>query len=230
MTRITLAAVAFTALLTIAVPAAAQAPVALVEDVKGHPPGVELMDYVGTGKIIRLGPADTIVLGYLQSCQRETITGATVVVGTEQSHVMDGAVTREKTACDAGKMLLTAEIASKSGGTVFRDMPTTEKPSPLSLQPQFRLYGLSPVIDFKTGAVAVIERVDRRGERYVLTPAGLKLRGSLYDFADDNKALVRAGVYRATMGRVQVVFQVDLNAQPGRGPIAGRLLRLQASN
>ncbi len=230
MTRIAVAVIAFTALLAFPTRASAQAPVALVEDVKGRPPGVELMDYVSAGKVIKLGASDTIVLSYLKSCQRETITGATVVVGTEQSHVMDGAVNREKTACDAGRMLLTVETASKSGGTVFRDMPVTEKPSPLSLQPQFVLYGLSPVIDLKTGAAVVIERVDQPGERYVLTPAGRKLRGSFYDFADDDKALVRAGVYRATMGRVQVLFQVDLNAQPGRSPLAGRLLRLRASN
>jgi len=228
MTRFALAAIAFTALLAIAAPALAQAPVALVEDVKGSPPGVELMDYVSAGNIIRLGPSDTIVLGYLKSCQRETISGATVTVGTEQSDVQGGTVNREKTACDGGKMELTVEL-SKGGAMVLRDAPKTATPSPLSLRPQFMLYGLSPVVELKTGAAVVIERVDQPGERYELTSDGRKLRGSFYDFADDNKTLVRAGVYRATMGRVQVLFQVDLNAQPGRAPLAGRLLRLHSN-
>ncbi len=229
MMRIALAAIALTALLTFAARAPAQAPVALVEDVKGHALGVELMDYVSAGNIIKLGAGDTIVLSYLRSCQRETITGATVTVGTGQSDVQGGTVNREKIACDSGKMELTVEL-SRAGSMVLRDVLKTEKPSPLSLRPQFMLYGLSPVVELKPGIAVVIERVDQPGERYVLTPDGRKLRGSFYDFADDNTTLVRAGVYRATMGSVQVLFQIDLNAQPGRAPLAGRLLRLQASN
>ena len=54
-------------------PAAAQAPVALVEDVQGKPDGVDFMDYVTMGQVIKLGPQDTVVLGYLKSCWRETI-------------------------------------------------------------------------------------------------------------------------------------------------------------
>src|SRR6516225_7486870 len=49
--------------------------VALVEDVSGHPAGAQLMDYVEPGQVIRLDPGDRIVLGYLRSCVRETITG-----------------------------------------------------------------------------------------------------------------------------------------------------------
>jgi len=223
-------AVAAIALLAFAGRASAQAPDAVIEDVKGSSPGVEMMDYVFAGKVIKLGAKDTIVLSYLKSCQRETITGATVTVGAEQSDVQGGTVNREQTLCDAGKMQLTVELASKSGAMVFRDVPKNAKPSPLSLRPQFTLYGLSPVVELKTGTAVVIERMDRPGERYELTPDGRKMRGALYDFADDDKALARAGVYRATMGSVQVLFQVDPEAKPGRSPLAGRLLRLQASN
>ena len=230
MTRIEYAAIAFIALLAFAVRASAQAPIALVEDVKGGPSSIEMMDYVFAGKIIKLGAQGTIVLSYLKSCQRELITGATVTVGTDQSDVQGGTVNREKTPCDGGKMQLAVETASKGGATAFRDVPKTAKPSLLSLRPQFMLYGLSPVVELKTGTAVVIERMDQPGERHELTPDGRKMRGALYDFADDNKALARAGVYRATMGTVQVLFQVDLNAQPGRAPLAGRLLRLQASN
>jgi hypothetical protein len=55
--------------------AAAQAPVAVVEDVQGKVTGVEFMDYVAPGKVIKLGPAGMVVLGYMKSCWRETITG-----------------------------------------------------------------------------------------------------------------------------------------------------------
>ena len=111
--------IAVVAVLLAAGPVAAQAPVALVEDVQGKPDGVAFMDYVTMGHVIKLGPQDTIVLGYLKSCWRETITGATVTVGFDQSRVQGGNVNREKVACDAGRMQLTAQTASKGGAMCF---------------------------------------------------------------------------------------------------------------
>ena len=56
-------------------------PTALVEDVKSATADVEFMDYVGNRQVIKLGPSDVLVLSYLKSCEHETITGGTVVVG-----------------------------------------------------------------------------------------------------------------------------------------------------
>src|SRR6202051_3606612 len=42
--------------------AAAQAPVAVVEDVQGKVTGAEFMDYVAPGAVIKLGPGSTVVL------------------------------------------------------------------------------------------------------------------------------------------------------------------------
>ena len=50
---------------------APKVPTALVEDVKSGTAGVEFMDYVGSGQVIRLAPHDTLVLSYLQSCDRK---------------------------------------------------------------------------------------------------------------------------------------------------------------
>lgn len=224
MMRIALAALV---LVTLTARGLAAPPVAVVEDITGNPTGVQAFDYLTPGKIIKLGARDTIILGYMKSCQRETIAGGTVTVGAEQSEVRGGTVSRERISCDGGKMELTVANSSKSGAMVYRGQPGGGPPSPLSLRPQFVLFGLSPVVELKAGTPLVIERADRPGERYELTPQGRKMRGKLYDFADDNLALARAGVYRATMGSVRVLFQVDLNAQPGRAPLAGRLLRLQ---
>ena len=66
--------------------------VALVESVSSKSPGVEFMDYVQAGQIIRLGPHDTIVLSYMSSCLRETITGGTITVGPDWSEVQSGEV------------------------------------------------------------------------------------------------------------------------------------------
>src|SRR5690349_7142881 len=97
------------------VSAAAQSPVAVVEEITGTVPGVQFMDYVEPGQVIRLGAHDRIVLGYLRSCWRETINGGTVTVGNDESDVAGGEVTRAKVTCEGGKMMLSAELAGKSG-------------------------------------------------------------------------------------------------------------------
>jgi hypothetical protein len=226
MMSVRVGAVAVAVFLLPAAHAAAQAPVALVEDVKGSPSGIEMMDYVVPGRVIKLGAADTITLGYLKSCWRETITGATVTVGPEQSDVQGGRVNRERVACDAGRMQLTAETASKGGAMVFREMPTMQRPSPLTLRPQFFLFGMSPAVVLAAGAPAIIERVDKPGERYQIV--GDKLGGTMYDFAEHNQSLAKAGVYRATQGPVRVLFQIHLDAKSGQTPLLGRLLQLRS--
>lgn len=225
MTRIASAAVL--SLLAAALPlgaARAQAPAAVVEDVDSKSAGVEFMDYVAAGKTIRLGSSDTLVLGYMHSCWRETITGGTVTVGNEQSAVAGGKVKREHVSCDGGKMHLTAQQASKSGAVVFRGGP---KPA-AGVEPQVTLYGLSPVVDVKGGGQLVIERVDQPGERIEVKIADHQLfRGSFFDFAKDGKALSAGGIYRASIGTSQIVFKVDPYAAPGAAPIVSRLLRFQ---
>jgi hypothetical protein len=91
-------------------PVAAGDPVALVEDVSGNAAGVEFMDYLAAGQEIRLAPKDRLVIDYLRSCWRETITGGTVTIGAEQSNVASGTVGREKIECDGGKLRLTADL------------------------------------------------------------------------------------------------------------------------
>ena len=93
--------------------------VALVESVSGNPSGVEFMDYVQAGQIIRLGPHDTIVLRYMSSCLRETITGGIVTVGIDSSEVQSGKVGRVRERCDTGKMVLTGAHGD-IGGRTFR--------------------------------------------------------------------------------------------------------------
>ncbi|MGE0734844.1 MAG: hypothetical protein AB7P50_08840 [Alphaproteobacteria bacterium] len=208
-------------MLVIAGQARGQAPVALVEDVKGSPPGVEFMDYVSPGKVIQLGRNDAIVLGYMKSCWRETITGGIVTIGAEQSDVRDGKVDRVKVACDAGKMQLTAQQANKAGVMVFRDRP----------RPQITIYGRSPVVEIKGGGNLVIERLDKAGERYAVPIASAQLmQGAFYDLASISVVLAAGGTYRASLGTQQIVFRVDASAQPDRGPIIGRLLRFQPIN
>jgi hypothetical protein len=108
MKNILVLALAGAGVLAVTASAAAQAPVAVVEDVKGKVAGVEFMDYVAPGTKIELGPKGSIVLSYMKSCRRETITGGTVTVGAEQSTVDNGKVERTVVDCDAKNIQLTA--------------------------------------------------------------------------------------------------------------------------
>src|SRR5215467_8996778 len=82
----------------------AEPPVAVVEDVQGKVTGAEFMDYVVPGQVIKLGPGGKLVLGYMKSCWRETISGiGTVIVGAEQSAVHLADFNAAKVACDSGQ-------------------------------------------------------------------------------------------------------------------------------
>ena len=207
--------------------ASAQSPAAVVEEIQGSVPGVAFMDYVDPGQVIRLGAHDRIVLGYLTSCWRETISGGTVTVGTEQSEVAGGEVARAKVACEGGKMMLSAELAGKSGAMVFRQAP---KPRAASLpRPEFTLYGLSPVFEVRPPGKLVIERLDQPGERYEIAVTEAQLvRGAFLDFAKSDVVLAPGGIYRAKLADREIVFKIDPDAKAGAAPLVGRLARLHA--
>jgi hypothetical protein len=107
---------------TISPGVAAPIQAALVENVIGNSTQVHVMDYLDTGQTIRLGPRETIVLSYLNSCVRETITGGTVTIGTEQSEVQAGNVTRSKLECGERTFVLTSGSDIQFGGRVFRGL------------------------------------------------------------------------------------------------------------
>jgi hypothetical protein len=77
------------------------------------------MDYVRTGEVIRLGARDTLVLTYMTSCIRETITGGIVTIGTDWSEVQSGQVLRMRGQCGVGKTVLTG-AQTPIGGRTFR--------------------------------------------------------------------------------------------------------------
>jgi hypothetical protein len=207
--------------------ASAQSPAAVVEELAGAVAGVQFMDYVEPGQVIRLGAHDRIVLGYLKSCWRETISGGTVTVGNEQSEVASGEVARVKVACEGGKMMLSAELAGKSGAMVFRQVP---KPQAVALaHPEFTLYGQSPVLELRPPGKLVIERLDQPGERRELVVSENDLvRGAFFDCAKAGVTLAPGGIYRAKFADQAIVFKIDPDAKAGDVPLVGRLARLQA--
>ncbi|TPQ39110.1 hypothetical protein C2U70_07740 [Bradyrhizobium guangdongense] len=218
---------AIAGILSLATAAAAQAPVAIVEDVQGKVVGVEFMDLVAPGKVIKLGPGASVVLGYMKSCWRETITGGTAVVGAEQSMVHLSDVQRVKVECDVNAIKLSDREASQSAATTFRAMGPGQQ-APTVPTPQLTLYGLSPVVEIKSvSGTLIIERVDVQGERYVVTiKKDVLLRGKFYDFIKTQTSLTPGGIYTASLSGRKLTFKIDSGAKAGPTPLIGRLLRM----
>jgi hypothetical protein len=204
---------------------AADEPVALVEDVMGSPIGIESMDYLAAGRVLRFKGKEGAVVSYLASCVRERIVGGTATIGSEHSKVAGGMVERDKVPCDGGRLRLSTEQAAKSGVVVFRAPPKPNQSGSAATIDR-TLYGLSPVVDLSGGGRLKIERIDQPGERIEIElPATQLMRGTFYDFAKAGKSLAPGGIYRASALERTITFRVDPDAKPGLAPIPGRLLR-----
>ena len=191
-------------------------PVAIVEEINSPGAGIQFMDYVDQGQVIRLGAKGELILGYLPSCLRETIRGGTVTIGSRESTILGGRVTRERVECDGGNMQLTPAQRGKSGVMVFRKALRRAKPNPA-----YTIYGTAPVVLVPPGATEiVIERLDLPAE--VLR---FKTSGKIVDLAKLGKMLKPRGLYRVRSGTKNVVFRVDAYARPGAEPLIGRLIR-----
>ncbi|XIA63749.1 hypothetical protein ACFIOY_32650 [Bradyrhizobium sp. TZ2] len=207
-------------------PAAADSPVAVVEEVQGKVTGAEFMDYVTAKTVIKIGDGGSVVLSYMNSCRREKISGVgTVVVGTEESVVHLADLKAEKTDCDPGQSRVATRETRAVAATVLRSV---DKDKAGSLpQPQLTLYGASPLVEAKGRGKLTLRRLDLVGERQEINLGGTQLKGRFVDFASENVALVPGGLYAATFKSSQIVFRVDPQAKPGATPIVGRLIRME---
>jgi hypothetical protein len=205
-------------------PATAQSPVAVVEEIQGNVTGAEFMDYVAPGQIIKLGQGASVVLGYMKSCRRETITGTgTVIVGQDESMVHLAEVDGTETDCDPAQVHATTRQTSDVAATVVRSLAKNTS----SATPQVTLYGASPLVEAKGRGTLVFDRLDRKGERQQFDLTGLQLKGRFYDLVGTGKSLAPGGTYAATFASRRIVFRVDPKAKPGPTPIVGRLLRME---
>jgi len=213
-------------LLALASPAAADSPVAVVEEIQGKVTGAEFMDYVTPKSVIKIGDGGSVVLSYLKSCRRETISGAgTVVVGAEQSIVDQAVLKAEKTNCDSNQANATTKDTSGVAATLLRSVDRDKAPA--LPEPQLTLYGASPLVEAKGRGTLVVRRLDLAGERHQIALGGTQMKGKFVDFAREDVALVPGGLYAASFKSSEIVFRVDAQAKPGATPIVGRLLRLE---
>lgn len=211
-------------LLALAAPAAAQSPVAVVEEVQGKVTGAEFMDYVTPKTVIKVPAGGSVTISYMKSCQREKITGlGTVIIGTDESFVQFADVKREKTDCDSNQSHATTKATSEAAATVLRSVGDKNAPK---LKAQLTIYGTSPIVEAKGKGTLLVERLDVKGERQQIDLDGSQQKGRFVDFASTNRSLTPGGIYSAAFGPSKIVFQVDANAKPGATPVVGRLIRL----
>jgi len=210
-------------LLALTAPAAADSPVAVVEEIQGKVTGAEFMDYVTPKAVIKIADGGSVVLSYLKSCRRETISGVgTVVVGNDESIVDQAVLKAEKTNCDPNQANATTKDTSGVAATLLRSATEAKLP-----EPQLTLFGASPLVEAKGRGTLTVRRLDLAGERHQIALGGTQLKGKFVDFAGENVALVPGGLYAASFKSSEIVFRVDAQAKPGATPIVGRLLRLQ---
>lgn len=223
LTAAGMAAVAATAMPAIARAPAPLVPIALVEDVKSATAGVEFMDYVGAGQVIKLGPHDTLVLSYMTSCQHETITGGTVTIGFQQSTVQGGEVARATVPCNGGNIQLSSAEASKSAATAFRVQAAETRTT---------IFARNPMVQFPKdlphdARTLVFTPIDHAGERpHTIVVDQSYFTAGYYDMADINLNLTPGVSYEVTIGTHKLTFSVAPDAKDGRQPVATRLLRL----
>jgi hypothetical protein len=211
--------------LMLVAPAAAESPVAVVEEVQGKVTGAEFMDYVTPKTVIKLGANSSVIISYMKSCRREKISGlGTVIVGTDESFVQFADVKSEKTDCDSSQSHATTKETSEVAATVLRSVG---KSASSTIKPQLTLYGTSPIVEARGRGTLVVERLDVKGERQQIELNGSQPKGKFYDFATVNRALAPGGIYSATFGSGKIVFRIDSQAKPGATPIVGRLIRLE---
>ncbi len=212
-------------LLALTAIARAEPPAAVVEDVQGKVTGAEFMDYVVPGQVIKLGSGGKVVLGYMKSCWRETISGVgTVIVGSEQSSVHLAEFKTEKVACDPTQARRIGKELGESAATVVRSLKDDPKKGP----PLLVLHGRSPIVSIPERGKLVVERLDVKGERYEVDLANAQPTGGrFYDLTKSNIVLAPGGAYSITLNSKFAAFVVDPDATRGAGPVIGRLVTLQ---
>jgi len=195
-------------------------PVAIIEDIQTDKSKLSFMDYVTEGRVIQLGSNGKLIIGYLNSCRRETITGGTVTVGSSQSKVDKGQLLREDVECDGGNADLSGQQAATSGALAFRG---SAKAKVGLAKADLTIYGTAPVIRVKqSNADITIERMDKRSKRYAY-----HLDTKHIDLADKKVSLALGGLYRISIkGGGSKTFKVDKYAEMGKISIVSRLIDL----
>lgn len=197
--------------------ASAGEPVAIVEEVKGPQIGVQQMDLLEQGRVIKLQAGTTLTLGYLGSCVRETITGGSVTIGQEKSKVENGTRLAKQVDCDGGRAIKLDNRGNDVAGVVFRKVKTIGKKLP---KPQWTIFGTDPVMRLsKPGTRILITRLDKDNEK----PIDLAVGGLIVDLSKAGIQLEPGGLYSISDLSATFILKVSPLAVPG-APLLSRLI------
>jgi hypothetical protein len=186
-------------------------PVAIVEEAPEHT-GVSFMDYLEAGTGFELAPDEKLIVSYLKSCQRETITGGRIIVGFEKSTVKGGAIQREEIDCSGRGMKLSSSQAQESGVTAYRE---TDKFAAFAAS-----YGTQPLFAPIENGPAIIQRVDS-----FEPPKDVEVSGARLDLQALGISLTPGAIYRMRGPKVDFLFAIAPTAKAGPVPLIARLIR-----
>jgi hypothetical protein len=202
---------------------AAPEPTAIVEEISVAIDGVRPMAYLADGTVIDLPDGARLVVDYLGSCVRETITGGRVTIGTEKSRVANGQVTLTRLDCGKVELALNADQREQSGVSVTRKAPGSDTLPSASVVVE----GLTPLFTVASGRKLCVERLDAHEREICLpVPAHAAEVPGVVDFAKASRQLAAGGLYRAKSDQGCIVFQVDIKVKDGSVPLIERLVRL----
>ncbi len=211
--------------LALAGPAYAE-PAAIVEAMEGRPAEVQPLDYLAAGRTLQLGAGQVLVIDYLHSCRRETISGGSVTIGRNKSDVTGGEVRFQRIECDGNKVPPVPDEPSAAAKPQLVP-PVRPEGQPHETGLKHTIYSTAPLIDLGAPGQLTITPVDPPGPTISSKlAAGDLLHGRFYDFAAAGRRLAPGGLYRASAHGRELLFWIDPLAQDGAGPPAGRLLRL----
>jgi len=197
---------------------AADRPAAMVESVSGPIAGVQAMDYLADGTVVELGAGGVLVVDYLASCVRETITGGTARIGAAQSSVERGKISRRRVECDGAELQLTAAQSDQGGVAVYRSALGGTGTDGLP-QPDLTLRGRAPFVTTKQTGTIKIERLDATEPVLEVAATGSGRIGVAL------APLAAGGLYRVTLGARSLVFRIAPDAGTDV-PLIARLLPL----
>ncbi len=200
-------------------PATAQEFSAIVESVSTPREDVRAFDVLAEGTVIELKPGETLTLGYLDSCTHEEISGGTVTIGSGESKVEGGEVTRKVVPCNGSVDPDSAAGSNEAAVVAIRSLGAEDGANVHivpSQQPVFMLEG-SGVPDDPS---LVIERLDRQE-----SPIRVSLFGRTLDLKQTGMKLTPGGIYSAVCGDHKVAFKIADSAGTGQVVTLQRVVR-----
>jgi hypothetical protein len=190
---------------------AAPKAVAIVEDsMRNEGPG-RAFDMLPENTVLDLAQGETIVLGYLKSCVRETITGGKVTVGQKESAVEGGKVAREKTECTETRLALTADESQQSATIAFRGQIK-------------HVFTRQPLIVAEKSETVKIEPIEG-GESWNLKPENGRI-----DFRAAKFEMQPGARYKVTGAKAALIIEVDAAATTAKTGTLERVVVLELAD